>query len=115
MRALYETKNEELDRKVKELKNDSIDKKRPDFNEALKLALNFLGTPAETWKKPNRNLKIMIHKMIFQENPKYSLKTGFGTPKLSLLFSVKQHILGNNDHLVELGRVALPSRILPVY
>jgi DNA invertase Pin-like site-specific DNA recombinase len=100
VRERYEAKIEELDRQANELKHSSQTKKEPNFDEALNLALNFLGTPAETWRKPDRKLKIMVHNMIFEENPKYSFKNGFGTPKLTLPFSVKQYIVDSNYDLV---------------
>lgn len=109
VRARYETKIEELDSRVKDLKKTTQNKKDPDFEEALDLALKFLGTPAETWRKPNRDLKILVHNMIFEENPKYSLKTGFGTPKLTLPFSLKQYFLPNKSSMVDRGRFELPT------
>ncbi|MGI6371207.1 MAG: hypothetical protein ACOX0G_02030 [Patescibacteria group bacterium] len=56
---------------------------------------------AETWKNSNKQLKILLHNMIFAENPTYSLNTGFGTPNLSLPFLLKQHIGGQNGDLVD--------------
>ncbi|MFA4996436.1 MAG: recombinase family protein [Patescibacteria group bacterium] len=86
----YEAKIEELDKRLKGLEKESGDKKAPNFNEALGLTLKLLGTPAETWKNSNRDTKIMLHNMIFTENPTYSVKEGFGTPKLSLPFHIKE-------------------------
>lgn len=97
IRARYEMKIDELDMKIKELKNKPENKKAPDMNEALSLIFKFIGTPAETWKKPDRNLKIMVHNMIFTENPIYSFQKGFGTPKLSLPFSIKDYIFDHHD------------------
>lgn len=101
VRARYEAKVEKLDSRVRELREDRQNKKDPNFEEALDLALKFLGTPAETWRKPNKELKILVHNMIFEENPKYSLKTGFGTPKLTLPFSVKQYFLAKKSSMVD--------------
>jgi len=39
--------------------------------------------------------------MIFSENPTYSVKNGFGTPKLSLPFLIKQYIADLKSNLVE--------------
>ena len=39
--------------------------------------------------------------MIFQENPSYCAETGFGTPKLTLPFSVKSLIVDKNDDMVD--------------
>ena len=92
IKARYEAKIEGLDSRVKELEENLEIKKVPNFDEALKLTLNFLRTPAKIWKKADRKLKIMIHNMIFTENPTYCLQTGFGTPKLSLPFYINQYL-----------------------
>jgi site-specific DNA recombinase len=107
VRVRYEAKIEELDSQVKELKKGRQNKKDPNFEEALGLVLRFLGTPAETWRKLSRELKIMVHNMIFEENPKYSLETGFGTPKLSLPFSLKDIFLAKKSSMVDLPRIEL--------
>ena len=73
----------------------------PDFCEAFNLTIMFLRTPAQTWKNSSEELKIAIHNMIFMENPKYSVNTGFGTPKLSLPFLLKQQISDINSGLVD--------------
>lgn len=101
VRARYEAKIEELDKHSKELNTNPRHKKMPKFEEALDLALRFLGTPAETWKKSDRNFKIMIHNLIFEENPKYALSTGFGTPSLSLPFALKKSTFNDNNGLVD--------------
>lgn len=102
IKARYEAKIEGLDERAKELKGTIKNKKEPDFEEALDLALNFIGTPAETWKKPDRKLRIMVHNMIFEENPRYSANMGFGTPKLSLPFYIKHYVMGPENELVDL-------------
>ena len=99
----YEQKVEILDSEIKEIDLLNKNKKMPNVNEALKLMLKFLGTPAETWKNSNKQLKILLHNMIFAENPTYCLKTGFGTPKLSLPFYIKQHIDDQDGDLVGLS------------
>ena len=101
IRSRYEAKIEGLDKQIKELEVGSENKKAPDFNEALYLTLKFLGTPAETWKNSDRETKNMIHNMIFTENPTYSIKTGFGTPKLSLPFHIKRLIGDFSGELVD--------------
>lgn len=89
IKARYEAKIEGLDSRVKELQENLENKKEPNLYEALNLALDLIGTPAKIWKKADLKLKIMVHNMIFEENPRYSAKTGFGTPKLSLPFCIK--------------------------
>jgi site-specific DNA recombinase len=110
VKSRYEQKVEMLDSEIREIDLLKKNKKMPDINEALKLTLKFLGTPAETWKNSNKQLKILLHSMIFAENPSYCLNTGFGTPKLSLPFMLKQHVDGQNGDLVELRGVAPLSK-----
>ena len=118
LRARYEMKIEGLDERIKELQKEIENKKEPNFDEALDLALKFIGTPAETWKKPDRKLRNLVHSLIFVENPRYSLKTGFGTPKLSLPFHIKEYAMGQIDHeneLVEAVGVAPASKRQKTY
>jgi len=115
IKARYEVKIEGLDARAKELINALKNKKEPDFEEALDLALNFIGTPAETWKKPDRKLRIMVHNMIFEENPRYSANMGFGTPKLSLPFYIKHYVMDPEKELVEVRGVAPLSKRLQTY
>jgi len=121
LRARYEEKIEALDQKIAELKGNLEkleNKKEPNFEEALNLTLRLLGTPAETWKNADREQKIMVQKLIFEENPKYSHKNGFGTPKLSLPFYIN-NILGlknsSDFELVEVRGVAPLSNRLRTY
>ena len=118
LRARYEEKIEALDQKIAQLKGsleNLENKKEPNFEEALNLTLKFIGTPAETWKNADRERKIMVQKLIFEENPKYSFKNGFGTPKLALPFYVNQ-LFGvkktANFDLVEVEGVAPSSKRL---
>ncbi len=108
----YEAKVEELDQRIKELKKGGENKKDPNFEEALKLTLEFLGTPAKTWENTRRELKTMVHSMIFTENPKYSLKTGFGTPRITLPWGLKHYTRDENSRLVELRGVAPLSKLI---
>ena len=115
IRARYEQKIEGLDERAKELKNTLRNKKEPDFEEALDLALNFLGTPAEIWNLPDRKLRITVHNMIFEENPRYSANMGFGTPKLSMPFYIKHYVTDPKGGLVEVAGVAPASKRLKTY
>ena len=101
VKTRYEAKIEELDKQIKALDEKEDNKKTPDLSEALKLTLKFLGTPAETWVNSSKQLKIVLHNMIFAENPSYCLNTGFGSPKLSLPFHIKEHIGGQNGEMVD--------------
>ncbi len=91
VKARYEAKIEESDKKLKELENRLETKKAPDITEALNLLFRLVGTPAETWIKAGSEAKNSLYNMIFTEPLKYSLATGFGTPKLSLPFNINEH------------------------
>lgn len=110
LKARYEAKIEGLDQRVRDIKFALQNKKEPDFAEALRLVLKFLGTPAETWSNAVRELKTLVHSMIFEENPKYALQTGFGTPSLSLPFLIKEHVSDVNCELVEVAGITPASR-----
>ena len=101
LRGRYEAKAEELELRLGSLKAELTNKKDPNIEEILDLALKLLGTPAETWQNVLKDLKTMVHNMIFAVNPTYSLKDGFGTPLLTLPFSIKQHTADINNDLVE--------------
>lgn len=101
LRNRYEAKVEELDLQMQSLQQSLENKKEPDFEEALELTLQLLGTPAITWEKSGQELKTMLHGMIFETNPSYSLKGGFGTPRLSLPFSIKRHLMAIKNDLVD--------------
>lgn len=109
IRARYEAKIEGLDTRVKELKKELENKKDPKFEEVLELALKFIGTPARAWKKANKELKIKIHNLIFEENPRYTANTGFGTPKLSLPFYINQHLTTPEGVMVDQGGIEPPT------
>ncbi len=113
LRVRYETKIEELDRQIRKFNNESGTKKVPDITEALSLVFRFVGTPAETWKNASYEAKILIHNMIFIQNPKYSLATGFGTPVLSLPFSIKQHFDDLDSNMVDPTRFELATSSMP--
>lgn len=89
LRRRYEVKISELEQRIVELKQSQENKKEPNFEEALNMTLKLLGTPAETWQHSEKEVKTMVHNMIFEENPKYCLTNGFGTPRLSPPFGLK--------------------------
>jgi len=107
LKARYEAKVESLDQRVKDIRAALKNKKEPDFAEALRLMLRFLGTPAQTWTKAGRELKTLVHSMIFEANPTYAFQTGFGTPSLSLPFRIKEYGPGVNCELVDLQVLSL--------
>lgn len=98
IRARYEARIEDLDKRLKELENEPETKKVPDITEALDLLLRLVGTPAETWIKASSEAKNLLYNMIFSEPLRYSLATGFGTPKLSLPFSINEHFCGSDNN-----------------
>ncbi len=114
IRVRFMAKIEELDARLSELEKDDT-KKSPNIDEALKLALNFIGTPDEQWKKSVKEQRILLHNLIFVDNPKYSANNGFGTPNLSLPFYIKHYAMGQKNGLVEVEGVAPSSKRLKTY
>ncbi len=111
VRAKYEAKIEEL-----ELEILSLESKLPQvdegvgFKEALNEVLDFVGTPAKYWNTADLAGKLMVHRLVFTENPYFDSQNGFGTPQISLPFEVKALIDGSKNHLVEMGGVEPPCR-----
>jgi len=91
VKVRYEAKIEEPDKQLRELESPPETKKAPDITEALDLLCRLVGTPAQTWEKASSEAKNSLFNMIFTEPLEYSLETGFGTPKLSLPFSINEH------------------------
>lgn len=104
IRVRYEAKIEELDQKIQLLSHDQNTKKLPDFEEALARTLTFIGTTAECWKNADLDRKILLHNLIFTENPQYSSKTGFGTPNISVPFYIKEHVCSQIYCMVDLDQ-----------
>ena len=96
-RSRYEGRIDTLDKRLKSLGSETETKKVPDINEALDLLLRFVGTPAETWVKADPEGKTTLYNMIFAKPLRYSLETGFGTPELSLPFSINEHFSDSDD------------------
>ena len=101
LRVRYEARVEELEQQLITMESELKNNKCPNIEEARDLALRFLGTPAETWKNALGELKTMIHGMIFESNPTYSLKEGFGTPHLTLPFLISEHVMAVQTNLVD--------------
>jgi hypothetical protein len=107
IKSRYEAKIDMLDTQIRELSRDAERESTPNIEEALELTFRLLGTPAETWLSSSKNTKIMLHNMIFVENPTYSVNTGFGTVKLSLPFLLKK------DNLVTKCSMVDPAGVEP--
>jgi seryl-tRNA synthetase len=100
IKVRYEDKIEGLDNKIKELEKGLKNKKEPNCEEALDLTLKFLGTPGEYWENADPETRILIHRLVFPENPAYSFQNGFGTPKLSVPFYLKHYIADSKSTMV---------------
>ena len=85
----YENKIDQLENEISELKRQSFNIDRLNYDEALNEVKDFLGTPAEFWKKSGLEGKFMIHNLIFLEKLSFDLQNGFGTPEISLPFTIK--------------------------
>ncbi len=103
IRVRYEARIEELDKRLRELEGVQETKKVPDITEALDLLFRLVGTPAETWIKASSEAKNSLYNMIFTEPLRYSLTTGFGTPKLSLPFSINKDFHDPDNELNAFG------------
>ena len=101
VRTRYEAKIDELDAEMKALTNEQSTEKTPDVEEALSLAFQFLGSPAKAWLKSDTQKKLLLHKMIFEENPVYSVMSGFGSVKLTLPFQLPEAVMAFQSTMVD--------------
>lgn len=104
VRALYEAKIEELSNRTISLEKQLHHEIMPNIDEAMSLALKFIGTPASFWKRADLSRKGRLHNLIFVENPRYSRNMGFGTPKLTPPFHIKSYVGGQIYNLVDIDQ-----------
>lgn len=83
IRARYEAKIEELEVKIRELETVPKEQNETDYERTRRIVLKFLTNPAEAWKDTDNEIRLLIHNLIFTENPRYSTQSGFATPKLA--------------------------------
>lgn len=89
IRKKYESKIETLENDILALKKQAMPANYLNCEEAISDVLHFLGTPADYWEKTNLEGKFMLHNLIFTANPKYNDQNKFGTPEISLPFTIK--------------------------
>ncbi len=89
VRGKYEVRVEMLEKDILSLKKQPTADKYLNCEDAISEVLHFLGTPADYWQKSNLDGKFMVHNLIFNENPLFDLQNGFGTPEISLPFTIK--------------------------
>jgi len=89
----YEKKIEKIEGEIKLLKENTYIDSTLDETRVIKLVFDFIGTPSKYWLNTDLEGKQMLHKMIFLKNPCYDATNGFGTPELSLPFTIKQHLV----------------------
>ena len=90
VREKYESKIEKLEKELEGLragKTKLSEKLNPE--NAISEVLDFLGTPADYWQKTNLQGKFMVHDLIFTNNLMFDAQNGFGTPEISLPFTIK--------------------------
>ena len=89
VREKYESKIETLENEILALKKQTPPSEYLNCDDAIAEVLHFVGTPADYWQKTNLEGKYMLHKLIFTANPRYDAQNGFGTPEISLPFTIK--------------------------
>ena len=98
----YEEKVKKIDKEIKTLKNKQDSIKEKNFEEALSVVLDFIGTPHKYWQMGNIQAKNLIHSLVFEENPSFDLQNGFGTPRTSIVFQLKKTFQNEKSPLVDL-------------
>ena len=89
VRRKYEIRVEMFEKEILTLKKQPIAENYLNCADAISEVLDFLGTPADYWQKSNLDGKFMVHNLIFTANPRFDLQNGFGTPEISLPFTIK--------------------------
>lgn len=71
-----------------------------DMDEALSSCFNFIRDTAQTWKELEDNFpaRLQLQRRIFEEKLKFDGRR-FGTPRLSLIYQLKQEFSGGESHL----------------
>ena len=62
------------------------------FNEMFELAMQFFANPWNIWRSGNLEHKRMVLNLTFEDRLAYCRKTGFRTPKTTLLFNVLERL-----------------------
>ena len=89
VRTKYESRIEILENEILTIKKQTTPSDYLNCEEAISEVLDFLGTPVDYWEKTNLEGKFMMHNLIFTANPMYNAQNGFGTPEISLPFTIK--------------------------
>lgn len=88
-REKYETMAEALEKENKASKKQALPSNNLNTDDAISEVLDFLGTPDKYWEKTNLKGKFMVHDLIFTSNLMYDAQNRFGTPEISLPFTIK--------------------------
>ena len=89
VREKYEMRAELLEKENLASKKQTPSSEYLNCDVAIAEVLDFLGTPDEYWQKTNLQGKFMVHDLIFTSNLMYDAQNGFGTPEISLPFTIK--------------------------
>lgn len=89
VREKYETRAEMLEKENNASKKQALPSNNLHTDDAISEVMDFLGTPADYWQKTNLEGKFMVHDLIFTANLMYDAQNGFGTPEISLPFTIK--------------------------
>lgn len=107
VRERYELKIEVLGNELNGLKNKTKLSEKLSDKEAISEVLHFIGTPSDYWQKTNLEGKFMVHDLIFTANLMFDAQNGFGTPEISLPFTIKDAFSNSVSSRVDLRRVEL--------
>lgn len=79
------------------------------FNEMFELAMHFFANPWNIWHSGNLEHKRMVLKLTFEDRLAYSRKSGFRTPKTTLLFNMLEGLNMQKLEMARPGRFELPT------
>ena len=103
VRGKYESRVEMFEKEILAMKKQPMAENYLNCEDAISEVLHFIGTPADYWQKSNLDGKFMVHNLIFTENPTFNLQNGFGTPEISLPFTIKGAFSDSASSMVDKG------------
>ncbi len=80
------------------------------FEDFIEHSLRFLATPWEIYKNGDLPLKQLVLRLAFSERLRYSRKSGYRTPKVSLPFKLLADAQEDKSHLVRVKGLEPPRQ-----
>ena len=109
--SAYETRIEEMENRKLLLMEKTQNAGQPihSFRQMFELSMQFLANPQKLWDSGRFNLQRTVLKLAFSERLVYSRNEGYRTPKTTLPFSILGGLIRQENKMVLLRRIELPT------